>query len=159
MGDQSNGKVTGIRQIVRLWEMLHKWHSVALGPRGDHGSGSASSSGIPPAVDRRIRSLSVPCDSDEEGCMSPEPHVDVPKGYIPVYVGPEHRRFVIPTSYLSLPLFKRLLEKAEEEFGYDHQGAITIPCEIETFKYILLCMERHQKGLIDEENNPTGVEE
>ncbi|KAJ6796318.1 uncharacterized protein M6B38_375770 [Iris pallida] len=155
MGDESNGKVNGIRHIVRLREILHRWHSVTHAPKVDHGS----TSGIPPAISKRLKDLSVACDSDEEGCMSPEPPADVPRGYIPVYVGPEQRRFIIPVGYLSHPVFKLLLEKAEEEFGFDHQGALTIPCEIETFKYILLCMERHQKGLIDDEGNPTGVEE
>ncbi|CAI0627807.1 unnamed protein product [Linum tenue] len=109
MDDHINGnKVTGIRQIVRLREILHKWQAVTIG----------SSSSSP---------------------------VDVPKGYLAVYVGPELRRFIIPTSYLSHSLFKVLLEKAEEEFGFDHSGGLTIPCEIETFKFLLKCMEHHPK--------------
>ncbi|XP_008784357.3 protein SMALL AUXIN UP-REGULATED RNA 10-like [Phoenix dactylifera] len=138
-------KVTGIRQIVRFREMLQKWHSMALGPKENE----SKASGIPPAVDKRLRNACISCDSDEEGCRSPEPPPDVPKGCIPIYVGPEHRRFVVPTSYLSHPAFKLLLEKAEEEFGFEHGGAITVPCEIETFKYILQCMKQHQRGLIN----------
>ena len=149
MADENNVKLAGIRQIVRLRELLQKWQSGTLGHKStDQGMASR----IPPAVSRRIRNLSISWESDEDGCASPEPPVDVPKGYIPVYVGPEHRRFVVPTAYLGLPVFKLLLEKAEEEFGFDHQGALTIPCEIETFKYILQFMERHQKGLIDDGN-------
>ncbi|MCE3049261.1 hypothetical protein HAX54_044481 [Datura stramonium] len=55
---------------------------------------------------------------------------DVPKGYFAVYVGEEQRkRFVIPISFLSEPLFQDLLSQAEEEFGFDHpMGAVTIPC-------------------------------
>ncbi|KAK4775343.1 hypothetical protein SAY86_010278 [Trapa natans] len=75
--------------------------------------------------------------------MRPPP--DVPKGYLAVYVGEELRRFVILT-YLSHLLFKVLLEKAEEEFGFDHTGGLTIPCEIETFKYLLKCMENHTRA-------------
>lgn len=146
MGDES-GKLTGIRQIVRLREILQKWHSVSLNSKDDPGNAS----GINPVIDKRLKGLALHCDSDEESCChSPEPPPDVPKGYVPVYVGPEHRRFVIPTRYLGLPVFKLLLEKAEEEFGFDHKGALTLPCEIETFKYILQCMERHQEGLIDD---------
>lgn len=152
MGDDNNGAVTGIRQIVRLREMLEKWQSVTLGKRDQEKIGQGTSAGIPPAVSRRLRNSSNHWDSDEEGCESPDPPPDVPKGYVPVYVGQEHRRFVIPTTYLGLPVFKILLEKAEEEFGFDHQGALTIPCEIETFKFILQFMERHQKGLIDDGN-------
>ncbi|ONK61252.1 uncharacterized protein A4U43_C08F27780 [Asparagus officinalis] len=157
MGDENTAKVTGIRHIVRLREMLHKWHSVTLGHKSDRGAVSAVA--ISPVINRRLKSLSINWESDDEGGQSPEPPVDVPKGYIPVYVGIERRRFVIPTAYLGLPVFKLLLEKAEEEFGFDHEGALTIPCEIETFKYILQVMEQHQKGLIDDEGNPTGLEE
>ncbi|GAB2219216.1 hypothetical protein Droror1_Dr00006847 [Drosera rotundifolia] len=138
MDDHGEGKLTGIRQIVRLKELLHKWQSVTLNtnsrPRGG---------GISPEVSRRLMSTNSTCDSDEEGCHSPEPPPDVPKGYLAVYVGQELRRFIIPTSYLSHHLFKMLLEKAEEEYGFDHNGALTIPCEIETFKYLLKCIESH----------------
>ncbi|GFP87269.1 auxin-induced protein 15a [Phtheirospermum japonicum] len=75
---------------------------------------------------------------------------DVPKGYLAVYVGPELRRFIIPTSYLSDPLFKVLLEKVEEEFEFDHSGGLTIPCDTETFKYLLQCMENHRKEQADQ---------
>jgi SAUR family protein len=37
-----------------------------------------------------------------------------------------------------------LLEKAADEFGFDQSGGLTIPCEIETFKYLLNCMESTQ---------------
>ncbi|CAN4112493.1 unnamed protein product [Withania somnifera] len=54
---------------------------------------------------------------------------DVPKGHFAVYVGKEQRkRFVIPISFLSQPLFQDLLRQ-EEEFGFDHpMGGLTIPC-------------------------------
>ena len=61
--------------------------------------------------------------------------IDVPKGYIAVYVGEsEKRRFVIPISFLNQPLFLELLSKAEEEFGYDHpMGGLTISCSEDIF--------------------------
>ncbi|CAN1218636.1 Auxin-responsive protein SAUR24 [Linum perenne] len=60
---------------------------------------------------------------------------DVPKGFLAVYVGEKHKkRFVVPLSYLSQPLFQDLLSMAEEEFGFDHSmGGLTIPCSEETF--------------------------
>ncbi|RVW77064.1 Auxin-induced protein 15A [Vitis vinifera] len=103
----------------------------------------------------RLRNSNVISDSDEDGCHSPEPPPDVPKGYLAVYVGSELRRFIIPTSYLTHPLFKVLLEKVEEEFGFDHSGGLTIPCEIETFKYLMKCMESHPEAQPDE-NNTSG---
>ncbi|KAJ7978551.1 Auxin-induced protein like [Quillaja saponaria] len=64
--------------------------------------------------------------------------VDVPKGYLAVYVGEtEKKRFVIPVSYLNQPLFQDLLCQAEKEFGYDHpMGGLTIPCKQDIFEDI-----------------------
>ncbi|GAA0187335.1 hypothetical protein LIER_34623 [Lithospermum erythrorhizon] len=147
---EGRNKVTGIRQIVRLKGFLKKWENVTIGAKGKNNKNQQSLSkqigGIPPGIIERLKSSEIHCDSDEESeCRSPEPPHDVPKGYLAVYVGPELRRFIIPTSYLSDPLFKVLLEKVEEEFGFDQSGALTIPCEIETFKYLLQCMENHQR--------------
>nr|DAD40478.1 TPA_asm: hypothetical protein HUJ06_014801 [Nelumbo nucifera] len=58
---------------------------------------------------------------------------EVPKGHVAVYIIGEkqRKRFVVPISYLNHPLFQDLLNKAEEEFGFDHPivGALTIPCD------------------------------
>ena len=60
--------------------------------------------------------------------------VEVPKGYLAVYVGVNMRRFVIPISYLNQSSFQDLLSKAEQEFGYDHPtGGLTIPCDEDEF--------------------------
>ncbi|XP_021285757.1 auxin-induced protein 15A-like [Herrania umbratica] len=60
---------------------------------------------------------------------------NVPKGHIAVYVGEGNRkRFVIPISFLNHPLFQDLLNRAEEEFGFNHpMGGLTIPCSEEYF--------------------------
>ncbi|XP_049405205.1 auxin-induced protein 15A-like [Solanum stenotomum] len=60
---------------------------------------------------------------------------DVPKGHFAVYVGEKQKkRFVIPISFLSQPLFQDLLSQAEEEFGFDHpMGGVTIPCSEDVF--------------------------
>nr|KYP45864.1 Auxin-induced protein 10A5 [Cajanus cajan] len=60
--------------------------------------------------------------------------VEVPKGYLAVYVGDKMRRFTIPVSFLNQPSFQELLSQAEEEFGFDHPtGGLTIPCKEEEF--------------------------
>jgi len=60
--------------------------------------------------------------------------VDVPKGYLAVYVGEKMKRFVIPISHLKQTSFQELLSKAEEQFEYDHpMGGLTIPCREEVF--------------------------
>ncbi|PHT59028.1 Auxin-responsive protein SAUR20 [Capsicum baccatum] len=60
---------------------------------------------------------------------------DVPKGHFAVYVGEtQKRRFVVPISFLSEPLFQDLLSQVEEEFGFDHpMGGVTIPCSEDLF--------------------------
>ncbi|XP_043719218.1 uncharacterized protein LOC122667091 [Telopea speciosissima] len=160
MDEDEGGKVNGIRQIVRLKEMLQKWQSMTLSPRANSPPKDVHG-GISPIINKRLKNSYVLCDSDEENFNSPEPPPDVPKGYLAVYVGPELRRFIIPTTYLSLPVFKLLLEKAEEEFGFDHKGGLTIPCEIETFKYLLKIMENKLKDSDDNaaEGNPSSIEE
>jgi len=46
--------------------------------------------------------------------------VDMPKGYLGVYVGQKMNRFLIPVSYLNQPSFQDFLKLALEEFGYHH---------------------------------------
>ncbi|CAF1698103.1 unnamed protein product [Brassica oleracea var. botrytis] len=147
MDENNEAKLTGIRQVVRLKEILQKWQTVTIGSKSDVpplAAGKQAAAMISPAINKRLLAVKN-CDSDEENCQSPEPPVDVPRGYLAVYVGPELRRFIIPTSYLGHSLFKVLLEKAEEEFGFDQSGALTIPCEVETFKFLVKCMENNSK--------------
>ncbi|XP_028786880.1 protein SMALL AUXIN UP-REGULATED RNA 10-like [Neltuma alba] len=152
MDDNGGSKLTGIRQIVRLKEIIQKWQSVTMGSKVNYQPSDLNHRSIAPIVNRRLRNVMY-CDSDEESYQSPEPPPDVPKGYLAVYVGPELRRFIIPTSYLSHSLFKALLEKAADEFGFEQSGGLTIPCEIETFKYLLNCMENNQKDQHDESSS------
>ncbi|GMY38258.1 auxin-responsive protein SAUR50-like [Fagus crenata] len=75
--------------------------------------------------------------------------MQVPKGFLAVYVGPKLRRFVIPTSYLSMPDFRVLMDRAAEEFGFDHEGGVKIPCEEEDFEQILYrCCKINKKKSI-----------
>ncbi|GMH22523.1 hypothetical protein Nepgr_024366 [Nepenthes gracilis] len=69
-----------------------------------------------------------------------------PKGYLAIKVGgqgEQQQRFVVPVLYLNHPLFVRLLKEAEEEYGFDQKGAITIPCHVEEFQYV--------QGMIDKQ--------
>ncbi|XVF45407.1 hypothetical protein PTKIN_Ptkin02bG0203200 [Pterospermum kingtungense] len=62
--------------------------------------------------------------------------LDVPKGFIAVYVGDQSKkkRFIIPISFLNQPCFQELLFMAEEEYGFDHpMGGLTIPCNEDHF--------------------------
>jgi len=66
--------------------------------------------------------------------QSSSKQVEVPKGYLAVYVGEEMKRFLIPIAFLNEPLFQELLSQAEEEFCYCHpMGGLTIPCKEDVF--------------------------
>ncbi|EOA14070.1 hypothetical protein CARUB_v10027207mg [Capsella rubella] len=54
-------------------------------------------------------------------------------GFFTVYVGPTKQRIVVKTKLLNHPLFKNLLEDAETEYGYRHDGPIVLPCEVDFF--------------------------
>jgi len=60
--------------------------------------------------------------------------LDVPKGHFVVYVGENRSRYIVPISFLSRPEFQTLLHQAEEEFGFDHEKGLTIPCEEDVFE-------------------------
>ncbi|KAF7823352.1 auxin-responsive protein SAUR50-like [Senna tora] len=49
----------------------------------------------------------------------------------------EAKRFVVPLSCLTHPSFLRLLEEAAEEYGFDQEGALTIPCRPKEIERIL----------------------
>ncbi|XP_010251734.1 PREDICTED: auxin-responsive protein SAUR32 [Nelumbo nucifera] len=72
---------------------------------------------------------------------------DIPKGYLAIMVGQgeEQQRFVIPIFYFNHPLFMQLLKEAEDEYGFDQKGTITIPCHVEEFRYV--------QGIIDKEKS------
>ncbi|KAK0580537.1 hypothetical protein LWI29_003058 [Acer saccharum] len=73
---------------------------------------------------------------------------DVPKGCLAIKVGQageEQQRFVVPVLYFNHPLFMQLLKEAEEEYGFEQKGTITIPCHVEEFRYV--------QGMIDREKS------
>ncbi|KAL1533306.1 Protein SMALL AUXIN UP-REGULATED RNA 51 [Salvia divinorum] len=63
--------------------------------------------------------------------------LDVPKGHFVVYVGHNRSRYIVPISILSRPEFVSLLHQAEEEFGFDHDMGLTIPCDEQVFQSFL----------------------
>lgn len=57
----------------------------------------------------------------------------------------EKQRFIVPVMYFNHPLFMQLLKEAEEEYGFDQKGTITIPCNVEEFRQV--------RGMIDRERS------
>lgn len=68
-----------------------------------------------------------------------EKPVSVPKGYLAVSVGQkdgDFHRVLVPVIYFNHPLFGKLLREAEEEYGFNQQGGITIPCRFSEFEQV-----------------------
>ncbi|GLJ52239.1 hypothetical protein SUGI_1111240 [Cryptomeria japonica] len=59
------------------------------------------------------------------------------KERVPICVGGQGKKFVIPILYLSHPLFTNLLQKAREEYGFHQTGVLAIPCDAQEFQQIL----------------------
>lgn len=106
-----------IRDIVRLQQLLKKWKKLATVTPSSASGGKGGGGG--------------------GGGRS-----SVPRGSFAVYVGEEMRRFVIPTEYLGHWAFAELLREAEEEFGFRHEGALRIPCDVESFEGILRLVQQ-----------------
>ncbi|XP_057974831.1 protein SMALL AUXIN UP-REGULATED RNA 12-like [Malania oleifera] len=71
---------------------------------------------------------------------------DVPAGHVAVCVGTSCRRFVVRASYLNHPVFKKLLVQAEEEYGFNNQGPLAIPCDESVFEEILRFLARSSES-------------
>lgn len=122
-------KPNKITQIVRLRQMLKKWKKLAAAPKSNG---------------KRIKFLKRTLSfSDTSSALSG----DVPKGYLAVCVGEEMQRFVIPTEYLGRTAFAVLLREAEEEFGFQQEGVLRIPCEVSVFESILKVVEKNKQGV------------
>lgn len=64
-----------------------------------------------------------------------------PTGTFPVYVGEYRERFVVPTSHLSHPLFKIMLEKAYDEYGFEQRNGLVVPCSVAAFQEVISAVE------------------
>jgi len=84
-------------------------------------------------------------DDDDDGDESLAPF-DVPEGFLAVYVGKERQRFVISANYLKHHMFKVLLEKSAEEYGFEHKGGLPIACEVAAFEHLLWNIKAQNPG-------------
>lgn len=147
-------KSNKIREIVRLQQILKKWKKLANASKNttttttNNTSVSTTSStsvtttttttsGGSRSIKFLKRTLSF---NDVSACDA----AAVPKGFLAVCVGKELKRFIIPTEYLGHQAFGILLRKAEEEFGFQQEGVLKIPCEVPMFEKILN-MVQHKK--------------
>ncbi|CAL9167008.1 unnamed protein product [Musa hybrid cultivar] len=113
-------KVEKIRQIVQLKQVMRRWRALSLRRHGGEANKAEGEAGS----GRPVRS-----------------------GFLAVYVGPERRRFVIPTRFLNLPVFAALLQRAEEEYGFPPAGGLAIPCDPAFFRWVLDALDRDEPRL------------
>ncbi|XP_050224968.1 auxin-responsive protein SAUR71-like [Mercurialis annua] len=116
-----------IADIVRIQQIFKKWKKAA----------TTSRSNI-----KRNRSF-----TDHIDCTSSRDHNVVPKGFIAVCVGQEVKRYEIPAEYLGHEAFGMLLQQAEEEFGFEQEGVLRIPCSVSVFDNILKIVQ-HEKQIM-----------
>ncbi|CAK8544091.1 unnamed protein product [Lathyrus sativus] len=62
-------------------------------------------------------------------------------GVFALYVGEERQRYVVPVDYLCHPLFKMLLEKAYNEFGFQQRNGLVVPCSVLAFQEVVNAIE------------------
>ncbi|OIT05155.1 PREDICTED: uncharacterized protein LOC109224685 [Nicotiana attenuata] len=150
-----------IRQIVRLQQLLKKWKKIAAAsPSSTHlhnnllTSTSTSTSinstkSINKFLKKTLSFSEKERSSPAEGCSINSSDAAVPKGCLAVSVGKEDKeevkRFVIPMDYLGHPSFQVLLREAEEEFGFQQQGLLKIPCQVTVFEKILKNINSNNK--------------
>lgn len=135
-----------IREIVRLQQILKKWKKVANASKNSSASDSApTSASSSKGIKFLKRTLSF---TDVSAASSQHHHQDmvVPKGFLAVCVGEELKRFIIPTDYLRHQAFELLLREAEEEFGFQQEGVLKIPCQVSVFEKILKVVQDNTKN-------------
>ncbi|XP_028773598.1 auxin-induced protein X15-like [Neltuma alba] len=85
------------------------------------------------SIGRVVKWVRFCCCFDEEGNIPK----DVPRGHVAVYVGEDCKRYVIRVSVVNHPLFKTLLDHAEDVFGFSNASKLHIPCSERIFLNIL----------------------
>ncbi|KAF6137615.1 hypothetical protein GIB67_036198 [Kingdonia uniflora] len=74
--------------------------------------------------------------------------VQIKKRCLTVRIGLEEGKFQnlpIPITYLDHYLFKRLLEKAQDVYGYRTKGLLKLPCTIDEFCQLKSLIERERE--------------
>ncbi|CAJ2656571.1 unnamed protein product [Trifolium pratense] len=146
MDPKKSNKIT---DIVRLQQILKKWKKVATNASNNNNnnsrsSSSSSSSGSSNTSNKGIKFLKRTLSFTDVSISN----VDVvPKGFLAVCVGKELKRFIIPMDYLKHQAFEVLLQEAEEEFGFQQEGVLKIPCQVSIFEKILKVVEDKKEAL------------
>lgn len=66
-----------------------------------------------------------------------EGSLKAPKGHFVVYVGNKMTRYILPTYFLRSAIFQQLLENAADEYGFDCQEKLVLPCDEYSFNGVI----------------------
>ncbi|XP_076942431.1 uncharacterized protein LOC143612291 [Bidens hawaiensis] len=152
-------KSNKIRDIVRLQQMLKKWKKAATTTKNnnndDNNNGNNDNNVAAPVNNNKPatkglnkflkKTLSFSDISNSQGAQE---DIVVKKGYLAVWVGRDEdamKKFVIPMDYLAHQAFSVLLRDAEEEFGFQQEGILKIPCDVPLFERILSMLSDNKK--------------
>src|SRR6185503_14477855 len=67
-----------------------------------------------------------------------------------VCVGAGRQRLVVRTECVNHPLFRALLDEAEEAFGYEAAGPLALPCDADAFVRVLEQIEEEEEAAAGE---------
>ncbi|CAL0325885.1 unnamed protein product [Lupinus luteus] len=146
---EDSKKSNKIREIVRLQQILKKWKKVANSNSNDNNNNNNSVSSSATTIttsgsgSKGIKFLKRTLSFSD---VSSANHDIVPKGFLAVCVGKELKRFTIPTEYLRHQSFEILLREAEEEFGFQQEGVLKIPCQVSVFEQILKMVQSNKQS-------------
>lgn len=131
------GKVTRLLSVLRRLAHRDSHYASLKGssPHSSFGGGGSSTSAGGNGGQWGVTDSDFE-DEDDSG-LDHAPPQDVPAGCLAVYVGDQEQRFVIRAQYLNHRLFKVLLDKSKEEFGFQQKGGLHIPCEVVLFEHLL----------------------
>ncbi|KAK4267738.1 hypothetical protein QN277_024478 [Acacia crassicarpa] len=151
-------KPNKITDIVRLQQILKKWKKVANNASKNNSCSVATSSSSSASNNsnstsgggskgmkflKRTLSFTDISSSNET----------VPKGFLAVCVGMELKRFIIPTEYLRHQAFEMLLREAEEEFGFQQEGVLKIPCQVSVFEKVLKIVQGKKEAFLSQDKD------
>lgn len=94
-----------------------------------------------------LRTMKIVRSKNETKNMPERKKMKVKKGWLAIEVGLQEEdgrleRFEVPISYLYHPLFKNLLDKAQEIYGYHANGPLRLPCSVDDFLQLRWRIER-----------------
>ncbi|KAL5995043.1 hypothetical protein ACLOJK_025101 [Asimina triloba] len=151
MGGQRNRLSDALKKLLkaRSFESPRSPTSTLVAFRLDDSSASSDCDNTTTSTSTKKKRLARSSSSPSQYCSSSSSSLpsDVRKGFFPVYVG--EKRYVIPLHYLKHQVFRALLRRAEEEFGFSHTGAIRLPCDAVFFEHLLWLLNRQDPSVQD----------